>query len=68
MASESSLDTYLELFTGEQDPITEDDDSGDNYDARIRWQLNAGTYLIRVHPLASDPMPSNRYILTVTKE
>jgi hypothetical protein len=64
-----SLDPHLELYTGEQDPIAEDDDGGDaEYDARISQYLEPGVYLIKAYNHNSDPVDNNRYTLSVTQE
>ncbi|MDL2229632.1 PPC domain-containing protein [Treponema sp. OttesenSCG-928-L16] len=59
----SALDTYIELYDSSEDLIDEDDDGGDYYDACLEVRLDAGSYLIRVHTLDSDP--DDYYILSV---
>ena len=43
-----SLDTLLTLFNESGSRITSDDDSGDNYNARISSNLNSGMYYIEL--------------------
>jgi hypothetical protein len=46
-----SLDTYLYLYDNNGNLLEEDDDSGDNYNARISTRLSTGTYYIEVKGL-----------------
>jgi hypothetical protein len=43
-----NMDTYLYLYDNNGNLLEEDDDSGDDYNARISTRLNAGTYYIEV--------------------
>jgi hypothetical protein len=46
--TESDADTKLAVYNSSARVIAEDDDSGDDYNARINVQVPAGTYYIRV--------------------
>jgi hypothetical protein len=63
---DDSLDTVLELINSQAETIAEDDDGGDNLDARISEVLSPGTYYIKVSTLSSDPIENNAYILSVS--
>ncbi|AEF83579.1 putative tyrosinase [Treponema primitia ZAS-2] len=65
-ASDSLLDSYLELYDANENSIAENDDDGDSLNARIRQRLEPGTYLIKVRTLSSDPLADNRYTLRVS--
>ncbi|AEF80080.1 hypothetical protein [Leadbettera azotonutricia] len=66
-ANDSELDSFMELYNSDNDKIAEDDDSGDNYDARIRQRLEPGTYYLKISCLGDDPLEDNRYTLRVTR-
>jgi len=57
------LDTYLELFDDNLNPIAEDDDGGDSLSSRIATRLNTGTYYLKVWCL--DEEPDQGYTLSV---
>ena len=46
--TESDTDTRLAVYDSSAKLIAEDDDSGENLNARINVQVSAGTYYIRV--------------------
>ncbi|GMO52104.1 MAG: hypothetical protein Ta2G_09950 [Termitinemataceae bacterium] len=63
-----NLDSSMRLFLDdEDDEIDSDDDSGSNYNPRIRRSLDPGTYFIKIRCLDNDPLRSNRYTLRVSK-
>ncbi|MDR3303944.1 MAG: hypothetical protein LBS86_05990 [Treponema sp.] len=67
IAADGTLDTDITLYDLEtEDFLDEDDDSGDNYDACLRIQLDPGVYLISIVCLDDDPLPDNAYTLSVT--
>jgi hypothetical protein len=68
VGADESLDTYLELYSFEQDALDEDDDGGDDLDALMRTRLDPGTYLIKVSTLNDGPLEDNRYTLSVRRE
>ena len=47
--TESDADTRLAVYNSSAKLIAEDDDSGEDYNARINVQVSAGTYHIRVY-------------------
>jgi hypothetical protein len=60
------LDTYIELYDQDLDAIDEDDDGGDNYDARLSIRLQAGTYYVKVKCLEENP--GQPYTISVDTE
>jgi len=46
--TEGDADTQVAIYNSSAKTIAEDDDSGDDYNARISVQVPAGTYYIRV--------------------
>ncbi|MDR1894352.1 MAG: PPC domain-containing protein [Spirochaetales bacterium] len=49
--TEGSMDTVITILNADtRNVIQEDDDSGDNYNARLNANLNAGRYLVSVAP------------------
>jgi len=50
-ADGAESDTYLRLHGERLSLITEDDDSGNGYNAQIRRRLDAGTYFVEATPL-----------------
>ncbi|MDR0568198.1 MAG: DVUA0089 family protein [Spirochaetaceae bacterium] len=67
-AAEGDLDTYIELYDSEGEFIDDDDDGGDDYDARLRVRLDPGTYFILITTLDDDPLEDNAYTLSVSEE
>jgi hypothetical protein len=61
--TEGELDTFMELYDENEESITDDDDGGSDYNARINRTLSQGTYFVRVTELDSDSGP---YILNVS--
>jgi TolB-like protein len=67
-AAAGALDTYLALYDNNETLMGEDDDSGEDRDARISTWLNPGTYFIRVSCLNSEPLGNRRqYTLSVSR-
>ncbi|GHT61767.1 hypothetical protein FACS1894109_20520 [Spirochaetia bacterium] len=64
--TESQLDTIITIYQGNEE-IAEDDDSGDNYDARIGQRLEPGTYHLKITCLGDDHPEDNRYTLRVSR-
>jgi hypothetical protein len=61
------LDSYIGLFhDGTYRYIAEDDDSGDNYDACLRVELEAGDYLLEIYCGSENPLSNNAYTLSLT--
>jgi hypothetical protein len=64
--NDDELDTYIEVFDGEEELVGEDDDSGPGYASHLSVQLDPGTYLIKVRTLDDDPADS--YLLRVERD
>ena len=60
------LDTYIELFDSNLNSIAEDDDGGENLDARLSLQLGTGLYYLKVWCL--DDEPSQPYTISIDAE
>jgi hypothetical protein len=65
IAADQRLDTYIELYDENKEYLTDDDDSGENYDAYLQVQLEPGTYFIVIRTLDDDPLDNNAYTLSV---
>ncbi|MHC6201583.1 hypothetical protein ACYULU_00110 [Breznakiellaceae bacterium SP9] len=65
-AHDDELDSYMELYNTDFDSIATDDDSGGDFNARIRTRLDAGTYYLKISCLDNDPLADNRYTLRVS--
>jgi hypothetical protein len=61
-----SLDTYIELYDHDFNVIDENDDGGDNYDARLSVRLQTGTYYVKVECL--DENPDQPYTISIDSE
>jgi hypothetical protein len=57
------LDTYIELYDQDFNTIDENDDGGDNYDARLSVRLQTGTYYVKVECL--DENPDQPYTISI---
>ncbi|MDR0997796.1 MAG: DVUA0089 family protein, partial [Treponema sp.] len=57
------LDTCIELFDADRNLIDDDDDGGENMDARLSLRLERGTYYLKVECL--DDEPDEPYTITV---
>jgi hypothetical protein len=66
-AGDDYLDTYIELFDADSNLIAKDDDSGGFWNALLKVDLSPGTYYIKVSTIDKDPLETNDYTLTVTK-
>ena len=64
--TESDLDTIMHIYNSAGDEIASDDDSGNNYNARISISVPAGTYTIHVSGYDSDSV--GPYTLFVRSE
>jgi hypothetical protein len=62
----TGLDTYIELYDQDFDSIDEDDDGGENMDARLRVRLQNGTYYLKVRCLDEDP--DQPYTISIERE
>jgi hypothetical protein len=60
------LDTYIELFDANLNPIAEDDDGGSNRDSRINRHFETGTYYLKVWCL--DDEPSQAYTISIVAD
>ena len=63
-AAGAYLDSYIGLYRDDT-YITEDNDSGDNYDACLRVELEAGEYLLEIYCMSDDPLSNNAYTLSL---
>ncbi len=61
----SSLDTYIELYDEDGEYLDENDDGGNNLDARLRIYLEPGTYYILTSSYGDFDDPES-YTLTIT--
>lgn len=68
VAEDGHLDTYVELYDENEEYLDDDDDGGDNYDARLRVELQPGKYYLMIRTLDDDPLDNNAYTLRVTAE
>jgi hypothetical protein len=66
-AEDEALDTFLELYDDNDELIDANDDWEDGLDARLRLELNPGTYYIKARPVDLDPLENSGYVLSVTK-
>ena len=66
IAADQVLDTYIELYDENGEYLDDDDDSGDNYDAYLKVQLDPGTYFIKIFTLDDDPLDNNAYTLSAS--
>jgi hypothetical protein len=60
------LDTYIELFDSNLNPIDEDDDGGEGVDSRLSLHLESGLYYLKAECL--DESPNQPYTLSITAE
>jgi hypothetical protein len=60
------LDTYIELYDSNRNSVDEDDDGGEDMDARLSVRLPAGTYYLKVECL--DEEPDQPYTISVDRE
>jgi hypothetical protein len=66
IAAGDYLDSYIGLYHADTDEyITEDNDSGDNYDACLRVELEAGEYVLEIYCMSDDPLSNNAYTLSL---
>jgi hypothetical protein len=67
IAAGDYLDSYIGLYhyddAGEY--IAEDDDSGNNYDACLRVELEAGEYCLEIYCMSDNPLSNNAYTLSL---
>jgi hypothetical protein len=63
----SALDTFLELYDSNDDLVDANDDWRDGLDARLRLELNPGTYYLKASAVTSDPIENSNYVLSVTQ-
>jgi hypothetical protein len=64
--ADTKLDTFLELYSADDELIDVNDDWEDELHSRIRLELKPGTYYIRVTTISSDPLSNSAYVLSVT--
>jgi len=60
----SRLDTYIELFDSNMNPIAEDDDGGDSLSSQLSVNLTIGSYFLKVWCL--DEEPDQAYTINIT--
>jgi len=63
IATSGDQDTLMELFSANGQSLLEDDDSGENYNARIQTKLGAGTYFVKIYDFDNASGP---YTLTIS--
>ncbi|MDR2418257.1 MAG: hypothetical protein LBD79_04310 [Treponema sp.] len=67
IAAGDYLDSYIGLYHADTDEyIAEDNDSGANYDAYLRVELEAGDYFLEIYCMSDDPLSNNAYTLSLT--
>lgn len=64
VGDDPNLDTYIELYDEDGDLLDENDDGGESYDARLRINLEPGTYYILITTLDDFSEPES-YTLSV---
>jgi hypothetical protein len=64
--SSTRLDTYIELFDANINPIAEDDDGGANRDSRLYLRLDSGLYFLKVWCL--DDEPDQPYNISIVED
>jgi hypothetical protein len=57
------LDTYIELFDSNLNPIGEDDDGGESLDSRLYLHLESGLYYLKAECL--DESPNQPYTISI---
>jgi hypothetical protein len=62
-----ALDTFLELYDSNEELVDANDDWEDSLNARLRLELNPGTYYIKARTISSDPLENSNYVLSVSK-
>jgi hypothetical protein len=65
-AADDRLDTYLELYDSNDDLVDANDDWDEGWNARLRLEIEPGTYYIKVTTLSSNPIDNSAYVLSVT--
>jgi hypothetical protein len=66
IAAADYLDSYIGLYRADTDEyITEDNDSGDNYDACLRVELEAGEYFLEIYCMNDELLSNNAYTLSL---
>jgi hypothetical protein len=66
-AAEGGLDTFLELYDSDDNLVDANDDWEDGLDARLRLELNPGTYYIKASTISRDPIENSGYVLSVAE-
>jgi hypothetical protein len=66
-AADDVLDTFLELYDAEDNLVDANDDWDGGLNARLRLELNPGTYYIKASAVNADPIANSNYVLSVTK-
>ena len=66
-AAGGGLDTFLELYDSNDNLVDANDDWEDGLDARLRLELNPGTYYIKASTISADPIENSGYVLSVAK-
>ena len=67
-AVDRELDTYIELYNEDFVLITEDDDSGEAYDAYLEVSLENGWYYLLIRVWNTDPLANGSYTLSITHQ
>jgi hypothetical protein len=66
-AADGALDTFLELYNADDELIDANDDWGPGLNARLRLELDPGTYYIKARPVDMPPLENSDYVLSVSK-
>jgi hypothetical protein len=66
-AANNVLDTFLELYNADDELIDANDDWEGSLDARLRLELNPGTYYIKARSIDMNPLENSDYVLSVAK-
>jgi hypothetical protein len=65
-AEDNYLDTFVQLFDEDGNPLGEDDDGGGYWNALLKARLGPGTYYIRVSCVDKEPLEHSDYTLSVS--
>ena len=66
MTTEGAVDTTMELYDEKGNPVEENDDDGEGYNAAIERLLDAGTWYLKILPYGGT-VPEGFYTLSVKR-
>lgn len=66
MTTEGAVDTTMELYDEKGNPVEENDDDGEGYNAAIERLLDAGTWYLKISPYGGT-VPEGFYTLSVKR-